>query len=110
MFEFESGTFSWFYPIIFLMENRVCLSYGVQVAGAAWRAVTRIMTEVGDMMRRIRDCQAQVGYLVAGRSKCRVTLCAVCTTHEETRNIGFLVEPQNQCGWFVSDLTSKLLR
>jgi hypothetical protein len=44
-----------------------------------------------------------------------VTLCAVCTVHVETRNAGFLVEPQNQgrrfglkTTWTVSNgLTSK---
>jgi hypothetical protein len=35
------------------VENRVCLSYGVQVAGAAWWAVTRIMA--GDLVQRIED-------------------------------------------------------
>jgi hypothetical protein len=51
----------------------------------------------------------QVGYLVAGRSRGRVTLCAVCTVHVETRSVGFLVEPQNQCRRFVSGLASKSL-
>jgi hypothetical protein len=41
---------------------------------------------------------AQVGYSVVGRSRGRVTLCAVCTGHVETRSVGFLVEPQNQGG------------
>jgi hypothetical protein len=31
------------------------LSRGVQVAGAAWRAVMRIMAVVGDLMQRIGD-------------------------------------------------------
>jgi hypothetical protein len=39
---------------------------------------------------------AQVRYLVVGRSRGRVAPCAVCTVHVETRNAGFLVEPQNQ--------------
>ena len=39
---------------------------------------------------------AQVGYSVAGRSRGRVTPCAVRTVHVETRSAGFLVEPQNQ--------------
>jgi hypothetical protein len=52
---------------------------------------------------RSRRCRgpgmvAQVGYLVAGRSRGRVTPCAVCTWHVETRSTGFLVEPQNQGG------------
>jgi hypothetical protein len=41
---------------------------------------------------------AQVGYSAARRSRGRVTLCAVCTWHVETRSAGFLVEPQNQGG------------
>jgi hypothetical protein len=52
---------------------------------------------------------AQVGYSVAGRLRGRVTLCAVCTVHVETRSMGFLVEPQNQGRQFVSGLASKPL-
>jgi hypothetical protein len=38
MFEFESGTFSWFCYITFVhMENRVFFSRGVQVANVTWR-------------------------------------------------------------------------
>jgi hypothetical protein len=51
----------------------------------------------------------QVGYSMAGRSRGRMTPCAVCTVHAETRSIGFLVEPQNQGRLFVSGLTSKPL-
>jgi hypothetical protein len=36
-------------------------------------------------MQRIGDSQAQVGYSVAGGSGGRVTPCAVCTMHKETR-------------------------
>jgi hypothetical protein len=53
---------------------------------------------------------AQVGYSVAGRSRGRVALYAVCTVHVETRHTCFLVEPQNQGQRFVSGLASKLLR
>jgi hypothetical protein len=52
---------------------------------------------------------AQVGYSVAERSRGRVASCVVCTVHVETRNTGFLVEPQNQSRRFVSCLTSKPL-
>jgi hypothetical protein len=52
---------------------------------------------------------AQVRYSVAGRSRGRVTLCAVCTVHMETRSVGFLVQPQNQGRWFIGGLASKLL-
>jgi hypothetical protein len=41
---------------------------------------------------------AQVGYSGAERSRGRVTPCAVCTWHVETRSASFLVEPQNQGG------------
>jgi hypothetical protein len=51
----------------------------------------------------------QVRYSVAGRSRGRVLLCAVCTWHVETRSTGFLVEPQNQGRRFVSGLASKPL-
>jgi hypothetical protein len=40
---------------LFCSENRVCLSRGVQVAGAAWRAAMRIMPGVGDMLQRTGD-------------------------------------------------------
>jgi hypothetical protein len=52
---------------------------------------------------------AQVGYSVAGRLRGRVAPCAVYTVYMETRNAGFLIEPQNQGRWFVSGLTSKPL-
>jgi hypothetical protein len=52
---------------------------------------------------------SQVGYSVAGRSRGQVTLCAVCTVHEETRSVSFLVGPQNQGRRFVSGLASKSL-
>jgi hypothetical protein len=43
------------------LENSVCLSRGVQVAGAAWRAVMRIVTGVGDLVQRTGDgCTGQI--------------------------------------------------
>jgi hypothetical protein len=35
-------------------------------------------------------------YSVVGRSGGKVTSCAVCTVHKETKSADFLVEPQNQ--------------
>jgi hypothetical protein len=47
---------------------------------------------VGDMVWRIGDDQAQVGYSVAGRSGSRVTSCAIRIVHmEEKRSAGFPV-------------------
>jgi alpha-D-ribose 1-methylphosphonate 5-triphosphate synthase subunit PhnG len=56
----------------------------------------RIMTGVEDMVQRTGDGQTQVGYSVVGRSRDRVTLCAVCTVHKETASAYFLICPQNQ--------------
>jgi hypothetical protein len=56
MFEFESRTVLLGLPLsLFYLENHVCLSRGVQVVGAAWRATARIVTGVGDLVQRIGD-------------------------------------------------------
>jgi hypothetical protein len=52
---------------------------------------------------------AQVRYSMAGRSRGRVALCAICTVDVEMRSAGFLVEPQNQGRRYVSGLASKPL-
>jgi hypothetical protein len=50
-FEFKSGIVSFVLPFTFVrLENHVCLSRGVQVAGAAWRTTTMIMAGVGDLV------------------------------------------------------------
>jgi hypothetical protein len=56
------------------VENHVCLSHSVQVIGATWRAVMRIMVGVGDLVQQTRDGQAHVGYSVARQLRGRVTL------------------------------------
>jgi hypothetical protein len=48
------------------LENHVCLSRGVQVAGVAWRAATRIVAEVGDLMQRTED--GRTGRVLGGRA------------------------------------------
>jgi hypothetical protein len=40
---------------LFRLENRVYLSRGMQVAGAAWCAAMMIVTEVGDLVQRTED-------------------------------------------------------
>jgi hypothetical protein len=40
---------------LFHSENHVCLSRGVQVAGAAWSAVMRNVAGIGDMVQRTED-------------------------------------------------------
>jgi hypothetical protein len=40
---------------LFHLENHICLSRGVQVVGAAWRAATRTVPGVGDLVQRTGD-------------------------------------------------------
>jgi hypothetical protein len=43
------------------VENHVCLSCGVQVTGVAWRAVTRIVVGIGDLVQRTENgCTGRV--------------------------------------------------
>jgi hypothetical protein len=51
---------------LFHLENHVCLSHAVQMAGAAWRAVMRIMTEVGDLVQKTGD--GHTGQVLSGRA------------------------------------------
>jgi hypothetical protein len=56
MFEFESGIVHFVFLLpLFRLQNRVYLSRGVQVAGAACRAVTRTVAGVGDLVQRTGD-------------------------------------------------------
>jgi hypothetical protein len=63
---------------LFHLENRVCLSHGVQVAGAVWYATTRIMVGVGDLVQRTRD--GHTGQVLGGRAIER-SGGAVCDLH-----------------------------
>jgi hypothetical protein len=63
---------------LFRSENRVCLSRGVQVAGAAWRAATRTVAGVEDMVQRIED--GRTGRILGGRAVER-SGGAVCGLH-----------------------------
>jgi hypothetical protein len=55
-----------FFFYFVLLENCVCLSRGVQVAGTAWRAVTRIMVGVGDLVQRTGD--GRTGQILSSRA------------------------------------------
>jgi hypothetical protein len=76
---------------LFHVKKCVCFSHVVLVTGAAWPVATRIEAGLGDLVQRTEDGQAQVGYLLVGRSRGWVTLCAVCTVHKETRSAGFWI-------------------
>jgi hypothetical protein len=79
-FEFKFGIFcgSLTFILCFLLENHVCLSRGVQVAGAAWRTVTRIMAGVGDLVQGTEDDRA--GRILGGRT-IRRSGDGVCSLH-----------------------------
>jgi hypothetical protein len=51
---------------LFHSENHVCLSRGVQVAGAACRTATRTVTGVGDLVQRTED--GHTGRVLGGRT------------------------------------------
>jgi hypothetical protein len=53
------------------------LSHGVQVIGAAWRAATRIVARVGDLVQRTRD--SRTGQVLDGRAieRSGVTVCGL---------------------------------
>jgi hypothetical protein len=66
-FEFESGIVHFVFLLpLFRSENHVCLSHGVQVAGAARCAATRTMAGVGDLVQRTGD--GRTGRVLDGRA------------------------------------------
>jgi hypothetical protein len=63
---------------LFRLEHHVCLSFGVQVAGAAWRAAMRIVAGVGDLVQRTGDgCTSRV----LGGRMIRMSGDVVCGLH-----------------------------
>jgi hypothetical protein len=78
-FEFESGTFCFVFLLsLFCSENHVCLSRGVQMAGAAWRAAKRTVAGVGDLVQRTGG--GRTGRVLGGRAVER-SGGAVCGLH-----------------------------
>jgi hypothetical protein len=63
---------------LFRLENRICLSRGVQVAGAAWCVSTRIVAGVGDLVQRTGD--GRTGQVLGGQAIER-SGGAVCGLH-----------------------------
>ena len=62
----NSGHFVCFTFIFVRVENRVCLSRDIQVAGAAWRPAMRIMAGVGDLVQRTGD--GRTGRVLGGQT------------------------------------------
>jgi hypothetical protein len=78
-FEFRIVLFRFVFLLsLFCSENRVCLSRGVQVAGAAWRAATRIVVGLGDLVQRTGN--GRTGQVLGGRAIERLG-GAVCGLH-----------------------------
>jgi hypothetical protein len=66
-FEFKSGIVSFCFSFIFVsLENHVCLSRGVKVADAAWRAAMRTVVGVGDLVQRTGD--GRTGRVLGGQA------------------------------------------
>jgi hypothetical protein len=87
-FEFESVIVSFVFLLsLFCLENRVCLSRGVQVAGVEWRAATRIVAGVGDLMQRTED--GRTGRVLGGRAIERSggTMCGLHHACEEKERV-----------------------
>jgi hypothetical protein len=59
------------------LENRVYLSHGVQVVGAAWCAATSIVVGVEDLMQRTGD--SRKSWILGGRMIKRLggTMCGL---------------------------------
>jgi hypothetical protein len=108
-FEFKSGTFRWFYYLYLVyVENYVCLSRGVQVAGVAWRAVMKIMAGVGDLVQRTGD--DHTGQVLSGRTIERSgdTMCGLhhARENEECGFLGWASKLRSiVCQWFALKTT-----
>jgi hypothetical protein len=87
----NSGLFHFiFLLLLFHLENRVCLSRGVQVVGAAWCTAMRIVVGVGDLVQRTGD--GRTGRVLGGRTIERSggAICCLHRAHgdEERRFLG----------------------
>jgi hypothetical protein len=65
---------------LFHLENHIYLSRGVQVVGATWCSVMRIVVGVGDLVQRTGD--SRTGRVLGGRAIER-SGDAVCGLHRE---------------------------
>jgi hypothetical protein len=68
------------------VENHNCLSCGVQVAGVTRRTTTRIMTGVGDLMRRTEE--GRTGRVLDDRTIGRSddAVCDLYHAHEDKKH------------------------
>jgi hypothetical protein len=103
-FEFKFGIVSFCFVLsLFRLENRVCLSRGVQVEGAAWRAAMRIMAGAGDLVQRTRDGRTSrvLGGWVIERSGAAMSGLHRACGDEERGFPGCALKPESTvCEWF----------
>jgi hypothetical protein len=90
------------------LENRVCLSFGVQVAGAAWRVETRIVAGVRDLVQRIGE--GRIGRVLGDRVIERLgdAVCGLyCAQGDEERGfLGWASKPRSiVCQWIGFKIT-----
>jgi hypothetical protein len=73
------------YPL-FRVENHICLSHGVQVAGATWRATMEIVAGVRDLVQRTRDGRAS--WILDGQTIGRSgdAVCDLYCAHEDEKH------------------------
>jgi hypothetical protein len=72
------GYFDCFTLILVRVQNRVCLSHGVQVSSVAWWTATRNVAELGGLVQTIED--GRTGLVLGGRMIERLG-DAVCGLH-----------------------------
>jgi hypothetical protein len=74
---------------LFRSENRVCLSRGVQVAGAAWRAAMKVMAGAGHLVQMIGN--GRTGRVLGGQAIELLggTMCTLCRARGDEER-GFL--------------------
>jgi hypothetical protein len=77
MFEFESGIVLFYFSFTLVSFGESCLLVS-WCAGAAWRAATRTMAGVGDLVQRTRDGRTR--WVLGGRAVER-SGGAVCGLH-----------------------------
>jgi hypothetical protein len=92
----------------FLLENHICLSRGVPVAGAIWQAAMRIVEGVGDLVRRTGD--GRTGWVFGGRAIKRLgdIVCGLyCAKRDdECGFLGGASKPRSTvCQWFGLKIT-----
>jgi hypothetical protein len=88
---------------LFRLENHVCLSHSVQMAGAAWHTAMRIMIEVEDLVQRTGD--GHTGQVLGGRmiERSGGAMCGLHHAHrdEEHGFLGWASKPRSMvCQWF----------